>query len=103
MEAEIFRPDDELKRLARKAVELGVDHKFQDGVTADDVLASLDQMGPSGKAWLEELEVSRNPWFNVNVGDGFYHYHRAWNDDLSMPFASLPDYIERVKAGESLL
>ena len=46
--------------------------------------------------------VSRDPWFNINVGDGFYHYHRAWNDDLSMPFASLPDYIERVNAGESL-
>ncbi len=41
-------------------------------------------------------------WFNINVGDGFYHYHRAWNDDLSMPFASLPDYIDRVKQGESL-
>ena len=29
MEAEIFRPDDELRRLARRAVELGVDAKFQ--------------------------------------------------------------------------
>ena len=30
--------------------------------------------------------MSRDPWFNINVGDGFYHYHRGWNDDLSMPF-----------------
>src|SRR3954470_13284321 len=29
IEAEIFRPDDELRRLARRAVELGVDAKFQ--------------------------------------------------------------------------
>ena len=29
MDAEIFRPDDELRRLARCAVELGVDAKFQ--------------------------------------------------------------------------
>jgi pyruvate,water dikinase len=36
------------------------------------------------------------------VGDGFYHYHRSWNDDLSMPFAGLPGYIARVRAGESL-
>jgi pyruvate,water dikinase len=21
---------------------------------------------------------------------GFYHYHRSWNDDLSLPFAALP-------------
>ena len=102
MEAEIFRPDDELKRLARKAVELGVDHKFLDGVSADDVLASLDQLGPPGKEWLDELEISRHPWFNINVGDGFYHYHRSWNDDLSMPFAALPGYIAKVKAGQNL-
>ena len=37
-----------------------------------------------------ELETSRNPWFNVSSGDGFYHYHRSWNDDLSLPFAALP-------------
>ena len=102
MEAEIFRPDDELKRLARRAVELGVDHKFQDNVSADDVIASLEQLGDAGKEWLRELEVSRDPWFNINVGDGFYHYHRSWNDDLSMPFAGLPGYIRKVKAGENL-
>ena len=102
MEAEIFRPDDELKRLARRAVDLGVDGKFQEGVSSDDVLKSLEQMGPPGKEWLDELETSRNPWFNVNVGDGFYHYHRSWNDDLSLPFSALPGYIRKVKAGENL-
>src|SRR6266849_705160 len=102
MEAEIFRPDDELRRLARRAVELGVDAKFQQHVSADDIIATLKQSGAPGQAWLEELEVSRHPWFNINVGDGFYHYHRAWNDDLSMPFACLPEYIKRVKSGESL-
>jgi pyruvate,water dikinase len=102
MEAEIFRPDEEIKRLARCAVELGVDGKFQEGVKAGDVLKSLEQMGEPGRAWLAELETSRHPWFNVNVGDGFYHYHRSWNDDLSMPFAALPGYIAKVKAGEDL-
>jgi pyruvate, water dikinase len=102
MEAEIFRPDEELKRLARRAVDLGVDGKFVEGVKAEDVLASLEQCGPAGKNWLDELATSRDPWFNVNVGDGFYHYHRSWNDDLSMPFAALPGYIAKVKAGENI-
>ncbi len=102
IEAEIFRPDEEVRRLARRAVELGVDGKFQDGATAEAIIASLEKAGGPGREWLKELEVSRNPWFNVNVGDGFYHYHRAWNDDLSMPFAAIPGYISRVKAGESL-
>jgi pyruvate, water dikinase len=102
MEAEIFRPDEELKRLARCAVQLGVEAPFQEGASVEAVLASLKQMGPSGAKWLDELETSRNPWFNVNVGDGFYHYHRSWNDDLSMPFSALPNYIKQVQKGVNL-
>jgi pyruvate,water dikinase len=102
IEAEIFRPDDEVRRLARRAVELGVDSRFSDGVSANEIIASLERSGEPGRRWLEELQRSRDPWFNINVGDGFYHYHRAWNDDLSMPFAGIPGYISRVKAGESL-
>ncbi|MHB1872085.1 MAG: PEP-utilizing enzyme [Steroidobacteraceae bacterium] len=102
IEAEIFRPDEELRRLARRAVELGVDGKFTDGVPAEAVIRSLEASGAPGRQWLEELAVSRDPWFNINVGDGFYHYHRSWNDDLSMPFAGLPGYIARVRAGETL-
>jgi pyruvate,water dikinase len=102
LEAEIFRPDEELRRLARRAVELGVDAEFREQRSPDAIIESMRRAGAAGKAWLDELEVSRNPWFNINVGDGFYHYHRAWNDDLSMPFACIPGYIERVKAGESL-
>ena len=101
-DAEIFRPDDELRRLAHCAVQLGVDNSFQEHASVDEIIASLKQKGEAGRAWLKELETSRNPWFNINVGDGFYHYHRAWNDDLSMPFASLATYVGRLKAGESL-
>jgi pyruvate,water dikinase len=102
MDAEIFRPDEELRRLARCAVDLRVDGHFQDGRPAEAILRSLREAGEPGRKWLAELETSRDPWFNINVGDGFYHYHRSWNDDLSMPLASLSGYIERVKAGESL-
>lgn len=102
IDAEIFRPDDEVRRLARRAVELGVDGQFKEGVSADAVIKSLQGAGAPGREWLKELETSRNPWFNINVGDGFYHYHRSWNDDLSMPFSCIPGYISRVKAGESL-
>jgi pyruvate,water dikinase len=102
LEAEIFRPDEELRRLARRAVELGVDGEFREQRSAEAIMEAMGRAGAPGKAWLDELEVSRNPWFNINVGDGFYHYHRAWNDDLSMPFAAIPAYIERVKAGDSL-
>jgi pyruvate,water dikinase len=102
MEAEIFKPDEEVKRLARRAVELGVDSHFHDDMDIETVMGALDQLGENGREWLAELETSRNPWFNVNVGDGFYHYHRSWNDDLSMPFAALPGYIDKVKRGVNI-
>ncbi len=102
MEAEIFRPDEEVKRLARRAVELGVDHHFTDDMSIEQVLADLDKVSDKGKEWLADLEQSRDPWFNVSSGDGFYHYHRSWNDDLSLPFAALPGYIAKVKAGENI-
>ncbi len=102
MQAEIFRPDDELRRLAKRAIELGVDDKIREGCSPNDIIKSLEQLGDAGKAWLEELAVSRDPWFNINVGDGFYHYHRSWNDDLSMPFAALPGYIANAKAGQRI-
>ena len=101
MQAEIFRPDDELRRLAKLSIELGVDDKLQNGLAPDEIIKTLEQT-KSGREWLEELAVSRDPWFNINVGDGFYHYHRSWNDDLSMPFATLPGYIANVKAGQRI-
>ena len=102
IDAEIFRPDDELRRLARRAVDLGVDGQFQSGASVETILQSLRQSGAAGQEWLGELEQSRQPWFNINVGDGFYHYHRAWNDDLTMPFAGLHGYIGKLQAGQSL-
>jgi pyruvate,water dikinase len=102
IDAEIFRPDEELRRLAQCAVQLGVDQHFQEDQPVEATLAALRAAGEPGRRWLAELETSREPWFNINVGDGFYHYHRSWNDDLSMPLASLPGYMRRIRAGESL-
>jgi pyruvate,water dikinase len=98
----MFRPDDELKRLARLAVELGVDAPFVDGADPKQVLASIAQLGEPGKRWLAELDKARDPWFNTSTGDGFYHHHRSWNDDLSVPFSALPRYVAMVRAGKSI-
>ena len=102
IDAEIFRPDDELRRLARRAVDLGVDRQFNSGATVEAVLQSLRGSGAAGSEWLRELEQSRHPWFNINVGDGFYHYHRSWNDDMSMAFAGIGGYIRTLQAGQSV-
>lgn len=99
----MYRPDNELKRLAELAVELDVDDLFVEGADPQKVLDALGERGDAGRRWLDALEAARDPWFNVSTGDGFYHHHRSWNDDLTVPFAALPGYVGKVRAGESLM
>jgi pyruvate, water dikinase len=99
----MYRPDDELRQLARLAVECGVDGEFAEDRTPEEVLDSLAERGESGQRWLAAFAAAREPWFNVSTGDGFYHHHRSWNDNLTVPFAALPRYIRLVRAGDPLI
>ncbi|MEE8495771.1 MAG: PEP-utilizing enzyme [Xanthomonadales bacterium] len=98
----MFRPDDELKHLARLAEELGLGDIFTPDGNPDVILPAVGQRGEAGQRWLEALEKSRDPWFNISTGDGFYHQDRSWNDDLSIPFSALPHYIGLIRKGETL-
>ena len=95
----MYRPDDELKALAVLAVELGVDDLFTEGCVAADVLTALESRGSAGEQWLEALGKARDPWFHVSSGDGFYHHHLSWNDDLTVPFTALPGYVAAARGG----
>jgi phosphohistidine swiveling domain-containing protein len=98
----MYRPDDELKKLAGLAVELELTDLFVEGSEPAKVLNALEERGDAGARWLAALEEAKDPWFNVSVGDGFYHHHLSWADDLTVPFAALPRYVEQIRAGEDL-
>ncbi|MDD7964078.1 PEP-utilizing enzyme [Actinomycetospora lemnae] len=102
MDVTMYRPDDELKKLAGLAVELDLADLFVEGSEPDKVLSGLAARGDAGRRWLAALETAKDPWFNVSVGDGFYHHHLSWADDLTVPFAALPRYVEQIRAGEDL-
>jgi pyruvate, water dikinase len=102
MDVTMYRPDDELKKLAALAVELDVADLFVEGNDPAKVLAGLGARGDAGARWLAALEEAKDPWFNVSVGDGFYHHHLSWADDLTVPFAALPRYVEQIRAGADL-
>lgn len=98
----MFRPDDELKKLAKLAVELDLDKHFSRDKKPGDVLKVVADAGNAGKEWMAAYEKAKDPWFHVSTGDGFYHHHRSWFDDLSVPFSTLPGYMEQVRKGRSL-
>lgn len=97
----LFRPDDELKRLARLAVQLGVQDAFGDGRTPAQVLADLGKR-EAGKKWIADLEKTKDPWFYFSYGAGFYHHHRSWIDDATLPFSSIRNYLLRLARGEDI-
>jgi len=97
----LFRPDAELRRLARLAIETGVDSAFVQGRTPSEIDAELLE-SEAGRAWLAELEQVKDPWFNMATGDGLYHYYRSWLDDPSIPYASLIGHISALQAGQQI-
>ena len=100
-ETTMMRPDDELKALAAKAIELGVDGSFVEGRSHEEILAELET-SDAGRAWIADLESRKHPWFWMSTGDGFYHHHRAWADDLRLPFTAIVGYIAQLRDGQEL-
>lgn len=97
----LFRPDNELKRLAALAVELGIGdavRSAQGEAGLHEALTGTD----AGQAWLAEWEAVKTPWFYYSNGNGFYHHHRSWIDDPAIPLAALASYVERLEAGEDI-
>src|SRR5215471_5009862 len=65
----IFRPDEELKRLARLALELGIAADVKRARSEDDLRATLAGSEP-GTRWLADYEETKNPWFYFSCGTG---------------------------------
>ena len=100
IEVDLFRPDDELKRLAQAAVNLGVAGELKSGSAAEAI--GRVAKAKNGQQWLDELEKSKNPWFNFSGGTGFYHHDPVWAENLDLPFTFMRNYITKVEAGEKL-
>jgi pyruvate,water dikinase len=97
----LFRPDEELRKLAMLAVELDVDSALQEGADPDAALAAVGR-APRGAEWLAALEEAREPWFWYSTGSGLSHNHPSWNDDLTFPLDILRGYVTKLRGGESI-
>jgi len=101
VDSELFRPDDEIKKLAKLAVELGLTEALKSG-SVDEALAAVAKQ-PGGDRWIAQWEAAKDPWFNFTSGNGFYSTDKYWIDHLDIPFGYLRDYIERVQEGEEIM
>jgi pyruvate,water dikinase len=96
-----LRPDDELKRLAARAVELGVGMEVRAARDEAELMTVLPGHA-AGKRWLAEYREAKDPWFCFSYGNGLYHHHRSWIDDPALPIGMIGSYVARVQAGEDI-
>lgn len=96
-----FRPDDELRRLAKLAFELKLEAVFEGKDSAEEIFAALIGMN-GGERWVAEFEGVREPWFNYFAEYGFLHDQKTWNSDLEVPLQGIARYLGRLKAGEAI-
>ncbi len=101
IQVDLFRPDEELKKLAQLAVDLDVADRLLAEGAAADVLESL-RGSAGGDKWLAAWEEAKQPWFNFSAGSGFYHSDKVWLEYLDIPLGFLRTYITKVQRGESL-
>lgn len=100
VEVDLFRPDDELKKLARLAVSSGVDDRFDKA----DIAQTWEKLraDDAGRAWIAAWDEAADPWFNFSTGGGFYSGDKIWIDHIDIPVGYLVDYIARVKQGADI-
>ncbi len=97
----VLRPDEELKRLAGLAVELGVAGAVQHAADEEALREALSR-SDTGARWLADFDGTKDPWFHFSNGSGVYHHHRSWIDDTRLPISAIASYTRRLEAGEDI-
>lgn len=98
----MFRPEEELCRLSRLAfASRGLAGILKGKNSAEEKMATMKESA-EGKAWLEELEKVKNPWFYVSNGSGWFHYEGSWINTMDLPFSYMQSYVERLERGEKI-
>ncbi len=91
VDVDLFRPDEELKNLAKIVVANGLEDRLAGGL---DALA--------GTPFMDHWNAVKDPWFNFSSGTGWYHTEKIWIENPEIPLSFIADYAERVKAGEDI-
>ncbi len=96
-----FRPDDELRRLAKLAVELRVADALDTKGSPGEILDAVRRR-PGGERWLAEFEAAREPWFDYFAEYGFLHDQDTWNGNLAIPLQGIARYVGLLNASDEI-
>ncbi len=105
LNVDLYRPDDELKRLAHEAERRGLGDTVLESASADELFERLGSDGDAGRGWLEDWQATSDPWFLISTDPGHpggYHGYPTWRDEPAIPLATVREYIRRLRAGEVL-
>ena len=99
----MFRPQEELAKLARLAISLGsrVVEILKSDKSPEEKIEELKTF-PEGREWLRTFDEAKDPWFYVSCGSGWFHYEGSWINTLEVPFSYLKSYIEMLEKGETI-
>ncbi|MDA4126906.1 MAG: PEP-utilizing enzyme [Thaumarchaeota archaeon] len=101
----LWEPDEKLKELAKSSIKHGVSEIIVRRVSPDGTFAELKKT-PEGKAWLEQFESQKYPYFYAGTAQqpGFYNPTRtpSWIHDLSIPLNFIAGYVERLRNGDNI-
>ncbi|RLF56602.1 MAG: hypothetical protein DRN37_07955, partial [Thermoplasmata archaeon] len=98
----MFKTEEELCRLAKLANGSSVvSAVLKKETSAQEKIAELET-SDEGRNWLQEFEKSKDPWFYVSCGSGWFHHEGSWLTNLDIPFSYIRDYVIRLGNGETI-
>jgi pyruvate,water dikinase len=102
-ELEAFRPDEEVKRLAKLAVKWGLSEHIMKAADWNELRSRFEKID-RGRKWLKEFERSSYPWFWMMVSKGVFPYsdEECWMENPNIILGFLKNYVEKIKKGESI-
>ncbi|MBW1997387.1 MAG: hypothetical protein JRJ29_05395 [Deltaproteobacteria bacterium] len=100
-EADSFRGDEELRKLSKLAIDLGVQQVFKENDQADAVFAELEK-SDNGRRWIKNWKDVEDPWLLHSGPMGIQWFDKLWKHDLNIPLNFIRGYINTLESGKSI-
>ena len=100
---EAFRPDEEVKKLARLAVNLGLAADIKKATDFGKMRSEFENTS-AGRKWLKAFDEASFPWFYMMVTQGIFAYsdEECWIENPNIILGFLKNYIEKIEKGEKI-